>query len=97
MPNHREGVLPSELRRQKRRAAAKMRSALSRMHDAMHILQSVANDISITYEQVEMKRAQKEANKIVNALRTKSVYSVDGLDMMDDVLSKFESLPEELT
>jgi hypothetical protein len=94
MSPQQQGLLHSNLRRQKRRAAAKIQQAMARLTDAMFVLQEAANSLSISYEQAGQREAQQKANRVVNALATKRVYVRGDLDL-DDLLSQFNNLPED--
>lgn len=89
------GPLCSDLRRKKRRSAAKMLAAKNRIRDALYVLEEAANDISIAYEAAGMTDAQRDANKIVNALRDKNIFTIDGINIFEDLLSSFNRLPED--
>ena len=89
------GVLHSDLRRKKRRAAAKMLQAHARLKDALFVLEQTANEISIAYEREGDIDGQRSANSIVNALRNKNVYNLDGQNIFEEVLIAFNNLPED--
>jgi hypothetical protein len=94
MAPQQQGILHSDLRRQKRRATAKIQTAMARIVDAMFVLQDAANSLSISYEQAGQKDAQQKANSVVNALATKRIYVQGDLDL-DKVVSLFNNLPED--
>lgn len=89
------GVLHSDLRRKKRRAAAKMLQAQARLRDAMFTLENIANEISIAYEREGDQESQRSANSIVNALRNKNIYNLDGQNIFEEILVVFNNLPED--
>jgi hypothetical protein len=93
-PNQR-GLLHSDLRRKKRRAAAKMLQAQTRIRDALYVLETAANELAIAYERECEWTGQREANRVVNALRDKNIFNLDGQNIFGEILPLFNSLPED--
>lgn len=73
----------------------RMNQAYRRMKEAMENMQNIANQISLVYERDGEKNAFQRADHIVVALRSKNLYTVDQLEIIDEVTAMFNSLPEE--
>lgn len=90
-----QGIIHSDLRRKKRRMMSKMLQAEARIRDALFALENTANELSIAYERAGDRESQVKANAVVNSLRTKKLFTVDGLSLLDDLLPSFNNLPED--
>lgn len=87
-------IVPSDLMRRKRNTHARIRTLSIRLGQEMRYLQDIANELSIVYQDSGMPAAQREANLIVNALRTHEVFNEDRLSM-SSILHRFNVLPED--
>jgi len=90
-----EYLLHINLRRDRRRAYARYIRAIKGLQDAMRLVQSTASDMSVIYDHYSMRDAQKRANFVVNALRDPRLYTIDRLDLVDEIGQMFSVLPEE--
>jgi tRNA 2-selenouridine synthase SelU len=91
----RSRLIGSDLRRAKRRSNQKMLKAIRMYADATAVLQNAANDLAREYERLGMTRHCRMADNLVNDLRDKHPFNLDGRSMLD-ILSDFNALPEDM-